>query len=535
MTVTRQAMTICALASAAAMFFPPMPATGDAAGVRNAAPSPRIVRAAPSDGAHFAGRGDPTPHGEPSNGVDPRECPQGSLFSQTPHDESDFLAGTSEAAPGLRRYEDYSGAAGEIEGLVWWGLDLDYLGGNQWQECAEPNTVFDVSFHLDAAGAPGPAVCSYRLTAVRIPTGISYLGAELNQYFVQLPAPCVLVNGWVSLVGRGDPECWFLWMSSSYFGESYCQGCGAPLEGVDLSVCLLGAFGGLFGACCDDATGVCMDEKVEITDCVGLTQRFLENATCDDFDPPCGDVMGACCMSDATCARTTEDECATLGGAWLGANTECFQCPCITPCPPGGAAEGEPTCQEGYVDNFNGGCNTGASGFSPIADGQTVCGTGGVFQLGPNVVPDFDWYELVATRAGELTWFVDSEFPAQAWILDGTKGCPGEILTTDTGGECAPVVLSANVPPGTYWLVLAANQFSDSAACGARYYATATLSGGCLGDLDGDNDVDLTDLSLLLSAFGASGAGLAGDLDGDLDVDLTDLSLMLAAFGQPCA
>lgn len=58
----------------------------------------------------------------------------------------------------------------------------------------------------------------------------------------------------------------------------------------------------------------------------------------------------------------------------------------------------------------------------------------------------------------------------------------------------------------------------------------------CPGDVDGDNDVDLTDLASLLSNFGvASGAAREqGDLDGDGDVDLTDLATLLANFGTTC-
>lgn len=58
----------------------------------------------------------------------------------------------------------------------------------------------------------------------------------------------------------------------------------------------------------------------------------------------------------------------------------------------------------------------------------------------------------------------------------------------------------------------------------------------CPGDIDGDRDVDLSDLSGLLSNFGfVGGQTLAdGDLDGDGDVDLSDLSQMLAVFGSVC-
>ena len=58
----------------------------------------------------------------------------------------------------------------------------------------------------------------------------------------------------------------------------------------------------------------------------------------------------------------------------------------------------------------------------------------------------------------------------------------------------------------------------------------------CPGDLDGDGDVDIVDLSILLAHFGAVGNVLAteGDLDSDGDVDIGDLSTMLANFGNTC-
>ncbi|MFN0138322.1 MAG: hypothetical protein ACKVS9_19640 [Phycisphaerae bacterium] len=58
----------------------------------------------------------------------------------------------------------------------------------------------------------------------------------------------------------------------------------------------------------------------------------------------------------------------------------------------------------------------------------------------------------------------------------------------------------------------------------------------CLGDLNGDNAVTLTDLSIQLANFGTgSGATLEdGDTNGDGDVDLSDLSTLLANFGSTC-
>jgi hypothetical protein len=62
--------------------------------------------------------------------------------------------------------------------------------------------------------------------------------------------------------------------------------------------------------------------------------------------------------------------------------------------------------------------------------------------------------------------------------------------------------------------------------------------GDCaLGDIDDDGDVDLQDLAILLSNFGAaSGAVWAeGDLDADGDVELQDLATLLAHFGSSCS
>ena len=58
----------------------------------------------------------------------------------------------------------------------------------------------------------------------------------------------------------------------------------------------------------------------------------------------------------------------------------------------------------------------------------------------------------------------------------------------------------------------------------------------CFGDLDGDSDIDLADLSQLLAHYGMTGMTYEdGDLDEDGDVDLSDLSALLAVYGTECS
>jgi len=51
-----------------------------------------------------------------------------------------------------------------------------------------------------------------------------------------------------------------------------------------------------WGACCDDATGICLD-SVGFAECQGPTQRYIGGLTCAELDPPCQAPV-ACCPGD---------------------------------------------------------------------------------------------------------------------------------------------------------------------------------------------------------------------------------------------
>ena len=59
---------------------------------------------------------------------------------------------------------------------------------------------------------------------------------------------------------------------------------------------------------------------------------------------------------------------------------------------------------------------------------------------------------------------------------------------------------------------------------------------GCNADLDGDRDIDLSDLAELLGHYGETSGAVRedGDLDDDGDVDLSDLAELLSVYGTNC-
>lgn len=185
--------------------------------------------------------------------------------------------------------------------------------------------------------------------------------------------------------------------------------------------------------------------------------------------------------------------------------TECAG-PCDVTCPPGGVAEGEPDCGANYDDHYNGGCNSIPPVFSDIDCGQTACGESGnfLFQgeetctvdadcpfVGDTCVGGFclhqyrdtDWYRFTLATDQQVTWTVESEFPALFGIVDtgGIDDCAfvSAFLVADLTEPCVPNSVTFAVPAGTWYLFVSTAGF-EGVACGSEY--TGTLDCAALPD-----------------------------------------------------
>ena len=138
------------------------------------------------------------------------------------------------------------------------------------------------------------------------------------------------------------------------------------------------------------------------------------------------------------------------------------------------------------------------------------------------------------------------------WISDDDKFAVQSVdllLSTD-GGATWPTTIAAGIAPSGQFVWTLPDIGTTHARIKVVVHDNEGLSGSdespadfvivgappaCPGDLDGNQTVDLSDLSILISNYGLAPATPAeGDLDGDNDVDLSDLSILISLYGAVC-
>ncbi len=143
---------------------------------------------------------------------------------------------------------------------------------------------------------------------------------------------------------------------------------------------------------------------------------------------------------------------------------ECI--PCDVVCV--GTSEGEPDCGD-PIDTVNGGCNSSPPVFGAISCGETICGT--AYYDGTD--RDTDWYQLVVASDTEVTVSISAEFDVVAGIVDscGTGDCADATAVSPyvAVADCETGVVSACLPPGTWWLFVGPDFDGAPFACGLEY------------------------------------------------------------------
>ena len=202
------------------------------------------------------------------------------------------------------------------------------------------------------------------------------------------------------------------------------------------------------GACCDDATGDCVD-NVPVEECPPPL-RFALGVLCANLEPPCGEVPGACCdPATGDCIEMTESECADAWGGtgdYQGDWTSCDP----NPCP-------NPFCHDYSVT-------------APVSgETGTTCGMGNDCDLRPSeeviyeveIPEDGDWYFSLCGSGFDT------------YLYMGTTCCGAEVGENDD--FCGlQSQLNAVITAGTYYVAIE----GYSTACGP-YELNIWMEGGC--------------------------------------------------------
>ena len=203
---------------------------------------------------------------------------------------------------------------------------------------------------------------------------------------------------------------------------------------------------------CNDDNFDCVDPPVSYTSwipSIDMLQGHVYYIVVDGYGGGCGDYV----------LEMTEVECPQ---------------PCDVICV--GVPEGEPTCYDDYVDNYNGGCNSeefGApfqeinwtndeDGIPPYDGTAWLCGVSGWY-LNSNgyEVRDTDWFIVYALETGVMDFTVEPEFPCPIFKLAPTD-CNDVGVELSAEADCeAPATLSFPVTAGEeIWLWVGPVEFT---------------------------------------------------------------------------
>ncbi len=162
-------------------------------------------------------------------------CTAGAFYGQDP-DLSNAM--TSDTLIDTRSYDDFSGIAGNILSIHWWGL-MAIDGIIDWDPCNENPKSFRISFYENNAGTPGTEVYTFTVSVKGVETGYN-IGSSFPVLFyaAKLPVPLSgLSDGWLSIEGYPAGSCIFFWQLSPDGNGSCYHNLMGPAP-FDLAYCI---------------------------------------------------------------------------------------------------------------------------------------------------------------------------------------------------------------------------------------------------------------------------------------------------------
>ncbi len=172
------------------------------------------------------------------------------MYDQSPmgnQGDYSWSFGTSDAAPGYLRADNFTGLTSPITAVEFWGINWYYDNGWHQSDVEDPMT-FDIKFYNnDTSGyGPGALVDSFSVTLNRTTVdSVTFSGGPVYMYHAELSQSVNLAEGWLSIQGTSvssptDP--WFLWAQSP-IGDYYTtlsgdSGASWSIDTPDLSFAL---------------------------------------------------------------------------------------------------------------------------------------------------------------------------------------------------------------------------------------------------------------------------------------------------------
>jgi hypothetical protein len=366
------------------------------------------------------------------------------------------------------------------------------------------------------------------------------------------------------------------------------EDCGLPNEGPSLWYSVFGNGKRLTVSLCDVATT--FDAQLHVFCAEGCATANFDCVAANDnaLSGQCGldPEVSWCSAPGQEYLILVTGKNGAEGAFNLTVETESTDCPfpvdcsgnCFINCPQDSIDEGEPFCENEYVDTFNGGCGSSPPVFGQLSNGDVVCGNSGTFVKSMALSRDVDWYEFTLDEEADVTWRLRATYLVETFIL--TPGC-GSIaaFAIDRGGPCQQMEINVRLDPGTYTILIEPQFFSgvpcdtftkwlgelswtptenngaccldidtcvettstQCAAMGGGFAAPGILCGqvicdSCPEDVNRDGVIDVFDFADLADGFGMVGGATRADGDINLDgnVDVFDFADLADAFGESC-